>query len=114
MNERARLPEQLPAELIDEQDAHRSASIRRRRAEAAAVRRRRLMLVDLGLGLALALFVLLFSPGLAIVGIILIVLVLGLVGSTVIRRLRRRRAEAKPRSLGPRRTPRHGAPGRQG
>jgi Flp pilus assembly protein TadB len=114
VNEPAHLHQGLGPLGLDEEDAHRSASIRRRRAEAAAVRRRRLMLADLGLGLAIALLVLLLSPGLAIVGIILIITVVGLVGSAVFRRLRRRRAEAEPRSMAPRRAAGGSAPGRQG
>lgn len=96
-------------EPADDEDEFRSASIRRRRAEAAAVRRRRLMLVDFGIGLALALFVILLLPGLAIVAIVLIGAVAGLVGWTVFSRLRRRRAEAKPRSMAPRSAPGRGA-----
>ena len=114
VNQPSGLPEEFPFELIDEDDEYRSASIRRRRAQAAATRRKRLMLVDLGLGLAVALLVLLLAPGLAIVGIILILAVLGLAASMALRRLRRRRAAAEPRSLAPRRPSRHGAPGRQG
>jgi Flp pilus assembly protein TadB len=114
MNERARVDDYPPFEAADDEDEFRSASIRRRRAEAAAARRRRLMLVDLGIGLVLALFVILLLPGLAIVAIVLIGAVVGLAGWTVFSRVRRRRAEAEPRSMAPRGARGRGASERHG
>lgn len=115
MSESAHLHDEPPYALPGEEDELLTASIRRRRAAAAAERRRRLLTVDLGLGLALALFGLLLAPGLAIVGLVLILAVAGLLGSALVGRRRRRRADARVRSVTPRRSPgRRAGPERHG
>jgi Flp pilus assembly protein TadB len=98
VSERAHLDDEPAYRLPGEEEEFLTSSIRRRRAAAAAERRRRLLTVDLGLGLALALVGLLLAPGLAIVGLVLILAVAGLLGSMLFVRLRRRRAGARARS----------------
>jgi hypothetical protein len=74
-------PERTPAALGD---------LRARRREAR--RKRRLARVDLGLGVAGALVLLLVSPGLAITGLIALLVLAGCLISALVGRRARRRA----------------------
>lgn len=77
------------------------AGMEERRARRAASRRRtRLARLDLGIGVGCALFIFIVSPGLAITGVLAIVVLAVCVGSVLLERRRRRHvAEARtPRS----------------
>jgi Flp pilus assembly protein TadB len=109
VSERAHRRDQPPRSTPGEEEEFLTTSIRRRRAAAAAERRRRLLTVDLGLGLVLALCGLLLAPGLAIVGLALILAAGGLLVSMLFGRLRRRRAGGRLGSVALRRSPGHRA-----
>jgi hypothetical protein len=66
------------------------AELRERRARSR--RRTRLARLDLGIGVFAAIFLLIVSPGLAITGLVAMVLLLGVFGSISIERRRRRGA----------------------
>jgi len=81
--------------------------LRERRARAR--RRTRLARLDLGIGVAGAILLLIISPGLAITGIVAVLLLLGVFGSIFIQRRRTRRV-ASPESGRRRRRATRGRP----
>ena len=68
------------------------AELRERRARSR--RRTRLARLDLGIGVFAAIFLLILSPGLAITGLVAVLLLVGVFGSIFIQRRRIRRARA--------------------
>jgi hypothetical protein len=81
--------------------------LRERRARSR--RRTRLARLDLGIGVFAAIFLLIVSPGLAITGLVALLLLVGVFGSIFIQRRRTRRARAPEGERGKRRSARRTA-----
>ena len=83
----ARMSDQEPRTRTDAMQGRDMAELRERRRRAS--NRKRLLRLDLGLGVLAAILLLIISPGLAITGLMAVILLLGVLASIVIERRRR-------------------------
>ncbi len=94
----ARMSDQKPRPRTDRMQGRDMAELRERRRRAS--NRKRLLRLDLGLGVLAAILLLILSPGLAITGLVAVVLLVGVFASIAIERRRRGSVRERRTSAG--------------